>query len=120
VKLGVAANMSSVRLILCVELFLSCILTTQVVVESATISVALYNSIPDLNEDSLESYKNLVESEFKKYSHCNDKHDVVVVVDEEYDPYSSELKNYLKTFDIIEIDAMKLGTHIIIIYYFLE
>lgn len=29
--------------------------SSQVVVESATISVALYNSIPDHNEDSLES-----------------------------------------------------------------
>ena len=94
---------------MCIELFLSCILITQVVVESATIYVALYNSIPDLNEDHLDSYKKLVESEFKEY--CNDKHDVMVVVDEEYDPYSSDLKKYLKSFDIIEIDAVKLGTH---------
>ena len=104
--------MSFHRLILCVELFLSCILTTQVVVESATIYVALYNSIPDLNEDSLDSYKNLVESEFKEY--CNDKHDVMVVVDEEYyNPYSDDLKKYLKSFDIIEIDAVKLGTRLL-------
>ena len=104
--------MSFHRLILCVELFLSCILTIQVVVESATIYVALYNSIPDLNEDSLDSYKNLVESEFKEY--CNDKHDVMVVVDEEYYPYSDDLKKYLKSFDIIEIDAVKLGTQLLI------
>jgi hypothetical protein len=36
------------------------------------------------------------------------KHDVMVVVD---DPYSSDLTKYLETFDIIEIDAMKLGKH---------
>ena len=90
------------------EAFLSCIITTQVVVESATISVALYNYIPDLNDDGLDSYKNLVESEFRKI--CNDKHDVVIVVDGEYDPYSSNLKKYLRTFDILEIDTVKLGT----------
>lgn len=83
------------------------LIATQVLVESATISVALYNVIPDLNEDHLDSYKHLVESEFKKYSY--DKHNVLVVVDGEYDPYSSDLKKYLKTFDILEIDAVKLG-----------
>jgi hypothetical protein len=104
---GGYASMSSLGLILCAQLFLSCILISQVIVESATISVALYNSIPDLNEDNLESYKNLVESEFKQYS--NYQHNVRAVVDQTYDPYSSDLKKYLKTFDIIEIDAVKLG-----------
>ena len=90
------------------ELFLSCIAISQVTIESATIFVALYNDIPDLNEDRLNSYKNLVEIEFEKS--CKDKHKVQVVVDEKYDPYSSDLKKYLRTFDIIEIDAVKLGT----------
>ena len=91
-------------------LFLGCIAITQVVIESATISVALYNSIPDLNGDSLNSYKNLVETEFEK---SNDgEHKVLVVVDSEYDPYSNDLKQYLETFDIIEIDAVNLGIYI--------
>ena len=92
------------------ELFLSCIAISQIAIESATIFVALYNYIPDLNEDRLNSYKNLVEIEFEKS--CKDKHKVQVVVDEKYDPYSSDLKKYLRTFDIIEIDAVKLGTHV--------
>ena len=91
------------------ELLLSCIVVTQVAIsESATISVALYNSIPDLNEDCLSSYKNLVESEFQK-SHP-DHRVQVAVYKSEYDPYSCHLKDYLSKFDIIEIDAVTLGT----------
>ena len=36
--------------------------------ESATIRVGLYNSIPDLNEDDLLSYKEMVEIEFNKFT----------------------------------------------------
>lgn len=90
------------------ELLLSCIAVTHVSIESATISVALFNSIPDLNEDNLSSYKKLVETEFQKGS---PDHIVQVAVDQnEYDPYSSNLKEYLNKFDIIEIDAVTLGT----------
>ena len=93
--------------LICLQLLLSFIAVFQVGIESASISVALYNSIPDLNEDGLKSYKTLVENEFKRS--CSDQHEVLVVVDEEYNPYSSDLKKYLKTFDIIEIDAVTLG-----------
>ena len=46
------------------------------VIQSATntIRVALYNSIPDLNEDGLQSYKHMVKSEFRKS--CSDEHQV--------------------------------------------
>ncbi len=90
------------------ELLLGCIAVTQVAIESATISVALYNSIPDLNGDNLASYQKLVKNEFQK-NHPD--HTVEVTVStEEYNPYSEDLKNYLNEFDIIEIDAVTLGT----------
>lgn len=103
-------SITSMFLLLRLELLLSCLAITQVAIESARISVALYNSIPDLNGDGLKSYKNLVEAEFKKSS--SDQHEVLVVVDEDYNPYSENLKEYLKTFDIIEIDAVNLGTQL--------
>ena len=84
---------------------------TFISVQPAHIRVALYNSIPDLNQDQLNSYKEMVESEFRYY--CSDEHQVEVVVDSDvYDPYADDLGQYFQEFDLIEIDALTLGKFI--------
>ena len=77
--------------------------------ESATIRVGLYNSIPDLNEDQLLSYKEMVEREFNKFT--QGVHTVDAVVDPtEYSPYEN-LSTYFTDgkFDALEIDTVSLG-----------
>ena len=95
-------------LIICFELFLSWIAITEVTTESASISVALYNYIPDLNDDNLTSYKQLVKTDFE--TSCDNCEISVTVDNKHYDPYSSDLKEDLTKFDVLEIDAVTLGT----------
>ena len=85
---------------------------------AAQIKVGLYPYIPDLNKDRLQSYKEKVQNEFRKYcvetlriSDCS----VEVVADYNvYDPYSKNLPDYLENqgFDILEIDTFSLGMYI--------
>ena len=77
--------------------------------ESATIRVGLYNSIPDLNEDDLLSYKEMVEIEFNKFTQGVYTVDAVVN-STEYSPYG-DLATYLTkgNFDALEIDTVSLG-----------
>ena len=69
--------------------------------------VGIYNSIPDLGHDGLQSYKNLIEMGYNDASHTVD-----AVVDEDlYDPYG-DLNQYLSPdgFDLIEMDTADLLT----------
>lgn len=75
--------------------------------EAAHIKVGIYNAIPDLNGDGLQSYKVMIQDEFTKLTgHTVD----AVVSGKEYDPYSNNLPGYLNTFDILEIDTTTLDT----------
>ena len=71
--------------------------------EKICLKVGLYNSIPDLGEDHLNSYKNLVVAEFKKIA-PNVYLDVAV--GKRYVPYAESLESYFteKHFDMLEID----------------
>ena len=69
------------------------------------LKVGIYNSIPDLGNDDLASYKNLIEDGFN-----DDSNTVDAVVDKsQYDPYG-DLKAYLSDggFDMIEMDTANL------------
>ena len=72
--------------------------------DAVKIRVGLYNHIPDLGEDELQSYKELVEKGFASGSHT-----VEAVVDgNKYSPYG-KLDEYLVNFDLIEIDTATLA-----------
>ena len=70
------------------------------------LKVGIYNEIPDLNNDQLASYKNLIESGFNNQDHTVD----AVVNPSQYSPYCGNLENYLSAdgFDLIEIDTADL------------
>jgi len=72
---------------------------------TVTLKVGLYNHIPDLQNDELASYKNLVERGFNSHSHQVN----VVIKKNEYNPYGP-IDEYLKSgaFDLIEIDTASL------------
>ena len=74
--------------------------------EAAHIKVGIYNAIPDLNGDGLQSYKVMIQDEYKKLTGNTVD---AVVSRTEYDPYSNNLRGYLNTFDILEIDTTTLG-----------
>ena len=77
--------------------------------EAAHIKVGIYNAIPDLNGDGLQSYKVMIQDEYKKLTGNTVD---AAVSRTEYDPYSNNLRGYLNTFDILEIDTTTLGkTH---------
>ena len=68
--------------------------------------VGIYNEIPDLGDDNLISYKNMIEKGFNSIG----EHTVDAVVEQkEYSPYGS-LNNYLSIngFDLIEMDTAYL------------
>ena len=72
--------------------------------DAVKIRVGLYNYIPDLNGDKLQSYKKLVEEGF-----ASDSYTVEAVVDgNKYSPYG-KLDEYLVNFDLIEIDTATLA-----------
>ena len=80
--------------------------------ETAHIKVGIYNAIPDLDDDGLESYKRMIEEEFKDRT----AHTVDAVVDpNEYNPYSNsvELEDLLDEFDVLEIDTTSLGMTVV-------
>jgi hypothetical protein len=67
--------------------------------------VGIYNAIPDLNSDSLASYKAMIENGFN-----NSQRGVAAVVDkDQYSPYGN-LEEYLSAggFDLIEMDTANL------------
>ena len=67
--------------------------------------VGIYNEIPDLNNDKLASYKNMIESGFNDATHTVD----AVVDTAQYSPYG-DLNAYLAAdgFDLIEMDTADL------------
>ena len=67
--------------------------------------VGIYNSIPDIGQDNLASYKGLIESGFNDATHTVD----AVVDSTQYDPYG-DLTTYLAAdgFDMIEMDTANL------------
>ena len=69
------------------------------------IRVGIYNEIPDLNNDKLASYKNMIESGFNVATHKVD----AVVDTAQYSPYG-DLNAYLAAdgFDLIEMDTADL------------
>ena len=69
------------------------------------LKVGIYNSIPDLGNDDLASYKKLIENGFNDDSHTVD----AVVSKSQYDPYGN-LTAYLSDggFDMIEMDTTYL------------
>ena len=69
------------------------------------LKVGIYNEIPDLGNDGLVSYKNMIQNGFN-----DDNHEVDAVVDaSQYSPYGN-LNDYLSAdgFDLIEIDTATL------------
>ena len=69
------------------------------------LKVGIYNEIPDLGNDGLVSYKNMIQNGFN-----DDDHEVDAVVDaSQYSPYEN-LNDYLSAdgFDLIEIDTATL------------
>lgn len=75
-------------------------------VAAVQLRVGLYNEIPDLQRDKLATYKSMVETSFN-----TSEHTVEAVVDTTtYSPYSSNLREYLNNFDLIEIDTVSLAT----------
>ena len=72
------------------------------------LKVGIYNDIPDLNNDQLASYKNLIESGFNNQDHTVD----AVVNPSQYSPYDGNLDNYLSAdgFDLIEMDTADLNS----------
>ena len=80
--------------------------------ETAEIKVGIYNAIPDLDDDGLESYKRMIEREFEDKT----AHTVDAVVDpRDYNPYSerAELEDFLDDFDVLEIDTTSLGMTVV-------
>ena len=69
------------------------------------LKVGIYNSIPDIGQDNLISYKSLIESGFNNATHTVD----AVVDSTQYDPYGN-LTTYLDAdgFDMIEMDTANL------------
>ena len=71
------------------------------------LKVGIYNEIPDLDNDGLASYKNMIESEYNNQDHTVD----AVVDPNQYSPYG-DLNTYLSAdgFDLIEMDTADLKT----------
>ena len=72
------------------------------------LKVGLYNAIPDLGNDGLKSYKNMIQDGFAEES---DGNNVEAITDpSQYSPYGP-LEEYLTAdnFDLIEIDTATLG-----------
>ena len=80
------------------------------VCSAVQIKVGIYNYIPDLNNDGLQAYKEMIENDFKLYCETNllitDCSVEAVVNSSVYDPYG-DLADYLENqgFDILEIDT---------------
>ena len=74
------------------------------------LKVGIYNDIPDLNNDGLASYKNMIESGYNNQDHTVD----AVVDPKKYKPYGGLLNTYLSNstdgFDLIEMDTADLKT----------
>ncbi len=77
------------------------------VADAVQLKIGIYNSIPDLANDQLASYKNLIQDGFIA-NYPSVSIDAVVDTDE-YDPYGN-LVEYLTTgnFDMLEIDTISL------------
>ena len=80
------------------------------VCSAVQIKVGIYNYIPDLNNDGLQAYKEMIQNDFKLYCEANlliaDCSVDAVVDSSVYDPYGN-LADYLENqgFDILEIDT---------------
>lgn len=91
---------------------LTCVVVHLVSIGQAVdLRVGVYNYIPDLNNDGLASYKNLIQNGFQSFAEGNT---VDAVVDkEDYDPYGN-LTEFLSPdsshsgFDFIELDTSTL------------
>ena len=72
------------------------------------LKVGIYNDIPDLNNDGLVSYKNMIESGYNNQDHIVD----AVVDPNQYNPYDGHLNTSLSAdgFDLIEMDTADLKT----------
>lgn len=72
---------------------------------TVTLKVGIYNYIPDLNNDTLFSYQEMIEDGFN-----NENHQVIAVVNNsQYDPYGNLTKHIVEDgFDILEIDTLSL------------
>ena len=70
------------------------------------LKVGIYNSIPDVGDDDLASYENLIQNGYTAASPSNT---VDAVVNGSYDPYG-DLEEYLRVddFDMLEIDTISL------------
>jgi len=81
---------------------LACLTLTS---EGIELKVGIYNHIPDLQEDGLLTYKNMIQNDFESAT----THTVNAVVDgSQYDAYG-DLNAYLNgDFDILEIDTVGL------------
>ena len=96
------------------DLALCFIVVLTVTADTTNIRVGLYNYIPDLNDDKLASYKEMVENEFRQYSLNRGKDFEVdaVVNTSVYDPYAgvTVLEQSLVdgSFDMLEIDTVSL------------
>ena len=75
------------------------------VCSAAFLRVGIYNEIPDLGNDGLASYSEMIEDGFNSNQHTVD----AVVNPSEYNPYGN-LTDYLSEdgFDLIEMDALNL------------
>ncbi len=75
---------------------------------AANLKVGVYNYIPDLQGDGLQTYKEMIEGGFNTIDHTVD----AVVDSNHYSPYSN-LATYLQdddaSFDLLEIDTATLG-----------
>ena len=78
-------------------------------VAAVTMKVGLYNYIPDLANDNLQSYKDFIKS---KWDSKGTGIELDLVVNKTlYDPYSNVLDEYLgdgeNSFDLVEVDMAR-------------
>lgn len=89
-------------LVISAVLFISTIASVKP--DAVELKLGVYNEIPDVNDDNLQSYKNMIETGYN-----NSDHTVNAVVNSSYDPYGNLTKYIVDdSYDLLEIDTISL------------